>query len=662
MSSTGVESRAQAEPFYLTTAIDYTNGDPHFGHAYEKVTADAIARYQRLRGREVALVLGADEHSYNVARAAREAGLEPKAYCDRMAERFRATWDRLGITYTDFMQTSDPRHEAAVRTFVQRIYDNGHVYRSTYRGLYCRSCEAFYTERDLVDGRCPWHDEPVETVEEPNWFFRLSAFRDRLRQHLLDHPGFVEPESRRNEVLSLLQAGLEDLSISRAHQSWGVRVPWDESQVVYVWFDALITYVSAIGFGWDEARFRRLWPARLHLIGKDITRFHAVVWPAMLWAAGLALPEKVFVHGFWYCNGQRFSKSLGNVIDPHDLVAVYGRDGARHYLVAETPFGQDGNFTDESIRKRVTSDLANDLGNLLHRTTRMIERYRDGRVPDPGPGRAGETELARLAERVRDAYEAAMEELRLHDAVGEVMRLVRRANKAIDEWAPWALARDPAKAGELDRALYALAETLRLAALLLSPVLVDGSPEIWRQLGIAGEDPPPFRWEDAAWGRLAPGTAIRRGLPVYPRLDPATTRQLAPVRTQSGRPAEAAPAGGGAERPAAPADGAHVSYDDFARLDLRVGLVLAAEAVAGSEKLLRLRVKVGEEIRQIVAGIREQYRPEELPGRRVVVVANLAPRRIFGIESQGMLLAAEGGGRLALVVPERDVDDGSRVK
>ncbi|MBX5476681.1 MAG: methionine--tRNA ligase, partial [Clostridia bacterium] len=515
-------------PFYMTAAIDYTNGDPHFGHAYEKVTGDVIARYQRLRGRDVFYVVGADEHSFNVARAAREAGLEPKEYCDRMAAVFRDTWDLLHISYTEFMQTSDPRHERAVQILVQRIYDNGYVYKSTYRGLYCRSCEAFYTEKDLVDGKCPWHESPVETVEEPNYFFKLSAFGERLQRHIEQNPGFIEPESRRNEILRLLEGGLEDISISRANQTWGVPVPWDESQVVYVWFDALITYLSGAGFGWDEERFKRYWPAQLHLIGKDITRFHCVIWPAMLWAAGLPLPEKVFAHGFWYCNGQRFSKSLGNVIDPRDLVERYGLDAARYYLVAEAPFGLDGNYTDESILKRTNSDLANDLGNLLSRTTAMIERYTGGLVPEPEASVS--EELRSLADEVAREYAAAMDELRLHDAVAHVFRLVRRANKFTDERAPWELARDPARRRELEGTLYALAETLRVAGLLLSPVLVKASVELFRQLGLPEEAVRGATWEDVAWGGLKPGTRVQRGAPLFPRLDPAEVPPLVPAR------------------------------------------------------------------------------------------------------------------------------------
>ncbi|MBE3589752.1 MAG: methionine--tRNA ligase subunit beta, partial [Firmicutes bacterium] len=443
--------------------------------------------------------------------------------------------------------------------------------------------------------------------------------------------------------------------ISRANQTWGVPVPWDESQVVYVWFDALITYLSGAGFGWDEARFRRYWPARLHLIGKDITRFHCVIWPAMLLAAGLPLPEKVYAHGFWYCNGQRFSKSLGNVIDPRDLVQRYGLDAARYYYVAETPFGLDGNYTDESILKRTNSDLANDLGNLLSRTTAMIERYSGGRVPEEEPGVSAE--LRTLAEEVVREYAAAMDELRLHDAVAHVLRLVRRANKFTDERAPWELARDAARRRELEGTLYALAETLRLAGLLLSPVLVEAAPELFRQLGLPEGALEAATWEEAAWGRLPAGTQVRRGAPLFPRLDPEKVPPLVPVRPDAGAEVQAAAGRGVAEG----ADAEMIDYDTFARLDLRVATIVAAERVEGTRKLLKLTVSLDGETRQIVSGIAEHYAPEELAGRQVVLVANLKPAVIRGVRSEGMLLAASAGGRLALVVPETAMPDGARV-
>ncbi|MDI3269830.1 MAG: methionine--tRNA ligase [Bacillota bacterium] len=510
--------------YYLTVAIDYTNGEPHLGHAYEKVAADVVARAQRLLGRQVFYTMGADEHSHNVMKAAQERGLAVQEYCNRMAALWKETWDELGLSYTHFMQTSDPRHERAVQTLVQRIYDRGYVYRGTYRGLYCRSCEAFYSERDLVDGLCPWHLRPVEVVEEENYFFKLSAFQKPLEELLARSPAFVEPEIRLHEVEKMLEGGLEDISLSRPQTGWGVPVPWDPSHTVYVWFDALITYLSATGYGWEEG-WETLWPADVHFIGKDILRFHCIIWPAMLMAADLPLPRKVFAHGFWYANGQRFSKSLGNVVDPKVLARRYGLDAMRHYLVTEIEFGADGNFTDESILKRTNSDLANDLGNLLNRTTTMLERFFQGRVPHATVHE--DHPLRRLAETVREEYRGHMESFRLRQAVEAVFALVKRANKYIDETQPWAKKEDPAEQAII---LYALAESLRIAAILLSPVLLQGAPGIFAQLGLDPALLQKARLEDARWGGLLPGTAIRKGAPLYPRLDPTQVEPVVPPR------------------------------------------------------------------------------------------------------------------------------------
>lgn len=510
--------------YYLTVAIDYTNGEPHLGHAYEKVAADVVARAQRLMGRRVFYSMGADEHSHNVMKAAQEQGLPVQEYCDRMAALWKGTWDELKLSYTHFMQTSDPRHEKAVQDLVQRIYDRGYVYRGIYRGLYCRSCEAFYSERDLVDGLCPWHLKPVEVVEEENYFFKLSAFQKPLEELMNRRPPFVEPDIRLHEVQKMLEEGLEDISLSRPHTGWGVPVPWDPTHTVYVWFDALITYLSAVGYGWQEG-WEAIWPADVHIIGKDILRFHCIIWPAMLMAADLPLPRKVFAHGFWYANGQRFSKTLGNVVDPKILAQRYGLDAMRHYLIAEIEFGADGNFTDESILKRTNSDLANDLGNLLNRTVSMLDRYFGGKVPaaEVGPDHP----LRSLAERVVEDYRAHMEAFRLRQGVEAVFSLVKRANKYIDESQPWAKTDDPGAQGLI---LYALAETLRIVAILLSPILLQGAPGIFHQLGLDPALLETVRLEDARWGGLPPGTAIRKGAPLYPRLDPKQVEPVVPPR------------------------------------------------------------------------------------------------------------------------------------
>jgi methionyl-tRNA synthetase len=641
--------------FSLTVAIDYTNGDPHIGHAYEKVTADAVARYRRLRGDAVAFVMGTDEHSLNVARAARAMGLDPQTYCDRMAAVFRGAWDALRISYTSFFQTSDPRHVRAVQDVVARIRDAGYVYRGVYRGWYCASCEAFYTAKDLVDGRCPLHRLPAQEIEEENYFFRLSAFREPLREHLRRHPEFIRPEARRHEIENVLAEGLEDISISRANVDWGVPLPWDASQVVYVWFDALVTYLSAIGYGWDPETFQRFWPADVHFVGKDITRFHCIIWPAMLMAAGLPLPRTVFGHGFLNLNGERLSKTTGNIIDPVAFARRYGLDATRYYLIAETPFGQDGNIAPETFVKRYNSDLANDLGNLLSRTTAMIERYAGGVVPEPAGTADGLDEVARSA--VADAA-AAMDDLRLHDAAAALWRLVHRANKYVDETAPWDLARDPAARPRLATVLYNLAECLRILAIALQIFLVEAPGEIWRQIGLDPEQLAAQRWEDTAWGGLRPGAAVRRGAPLFARLD----AEQVIARAEGFRaPAAVAAAAPAADPQPAPET---VPIDLFRRLDLRLAEVVAAERVPGADRLLRLRVRTGGDAeRQIVAGIARHYAPEELIGRRVVLVANLEPALIRGVRSEGMLLAASTPeGELALVVPDRPLPPGAPVR
>ncbi len=636
--------------FFVTVAIDYPNGSPHVGHAYEKVAADALVRFARLRGRPTFLLAGNDEHSQNVVRAARDQGLEPEPYCARMADVFRGAWDALAVGYDEFMRTSDPRHVRAVGLLVQRLYDAGHVYRGVYRGWYCVSCEAFRTDKEVHDGLCPIHGRPVERVEEENWFFRLSAFRDKVLAHVEADPAFIQPEARRHEMLQVLRDGLQDISISRARADWGVPLPWDRGQVVYVWFDALITYLSGAGYGWDEDRFARLWPADLHLIGKDITRFHCIVWPAMLMASGLPLPRTVFGHGFLNLRGEKLSKTTGNVLDPVEFAARRGVDATRWYLLAETPFGQDGNFAPDGFVKRYNSDLANDVGNLLSRTVTMLEQFCGGRIPEPPAG--SDAGFAAAAAAAVTALADAMAGLRVHEGPASLLALCARANKYIDAEAPW----DRARRGEreaLAAVLYNVAETLRILAIGLSPFLVDAPARILDQLGVA---PEPFRWSDLQWGLLRPGTPVRRGAPLFARIE------------VPGRAADAASGGAGtAPVQAAAADAAHpapaIAMDDWRRMDLRVGTVVAAERISGTQRLLKLEVDLGPLGRRpIVSGIAEHYTPEDLVDRQVVVIANLAPAVIRGVRSEGMLLAASDPSCLRLVGPDASLAPGAPVR
>ncbi len=664
--------------FYLTTAIDYVNSRPHLGTAYEKITADVIARYKRLCGVETRFVMGNDEHSQNVYRRAREHGLDPLVYCDQMEREFRDVWARLEVSFDDFIRTTEDRHRIGVGTMVQRIADRGDLYEAYYEGPYCVSCEAFKPEKDLVDGLCPVHGTTPEWIKEKNHFFRLSRYRDALVAHFDAHPEFLQPEVRRNEILRLLEGGLEDISISRAGQLWGIPLPFDATSVVYVWFDALINYASAVGYGRDQVEFDRWWPADLHVIGKDITRFHCVIWPAMLMSAGLLLPRQVFGHGFVHFKGQKMSKSLGTVLDPVDAAEKFGPDPLRLYLVKEIPYGQDGDFSWERFEERYNVDLANNLGNLVNRLAVMTEKYRQGRLPaSPGaPGR-----LAGVAEQAVRRYRRAMETYALHEAAAAAFTLVDAANEHIAETEPWTLARQ----GQQDRLTGVLCdevEAVRIAAVLLLPFMPESAAEILRRMGET-RAPRNLRLEpDAAWSATAERVVLRSE-PLWPRSEAAPShaapaasgrqekmmsdQPVAQVSSPVQNETPAVPAGG--QVPAAPvvvaqADaGDKISIDEFVKIDLRVARILAAEKVKGSKKLIKMQIDVGTEQRTIVAGIAEAYEPETLVGRSVVIVANLKPAKLMGIESNGMVLAASPEGGLPVLLGfENPPPPGSRVK
>jgi len=659
--------------FYLTTAIDYVNSRPHLGTAYEKITADVIARYKRLTGVAVHFLMGNDEHSQNVYRRAVELGLDPLAYCDRMEAEFREVWRRLDISFDDFIRTTEARHRAAVTEMLRRIDRAGDLYEGHYEGWYCVSCEAFKQEKDLVDGRCPVHQREPEWIREKNYFFRLSRYREPLLQHFAAHPEFLEPEVRRNEILRLLESGLEDLSISRAGQAWGIPLPMDASSVVYVWFDALVNYVSAVGFATDAERFAAWWPADLHVIGKDITRFHCVIWPAMLLSAGLALPRQVFGHGWVHFKGQKMSKSLGTVVDPLEAADRLGPDPLRLYLVKEIPYGNDGDFSWERFEERYNVDLANNLGNLVNRVFAMADRYRAG-VLDPVASAGGR--LAALATDTLREYRRAMDRYALHEGAAAVFRLVDATNEFLAETAPWLLARDPSQRDRLSSVLFDAAEALRLVGVLLEPIMPRSAAEIRRRMGDETPAASLRLDRDAVWRPTAP-RCVRKSDPLWPRLDhhspgeeasAASTGAWRPIHmsdihTPPPTPGEPSPGVSPTAAGAAAGPTERISIDEFMKIDLRVARIVEAARVPNSRKLVKLTVDLGNERRTMVAGIAEAYDAAALVGKTVVVVANLKPARLMGIESDGMVLAASPeGGKPVLVTFDEPPPLGARVR
>ena len=655
--------------FYLTTAIDYVNSRPHLGTAYEKITADVIARYKRLSGFETHFLMGNDEHSQNVYKRALGRGLEPLAYCDQMEQEFRAVWQQLDISFDDFIRTTEPRHKAAVQRFAQCSFEKGDIYEGQYEGWYCVSCEAFKREKDLVGGQCPLHPTLTpEWIREKNYFFRLSKYRDRLLDHFHAHPDFLRPGNRRNEMLRLLEGGLEDISVSRAGQLWGIPLPFAPENVVYVWFDALISYAAAVGYATDAARFDTGWPADLHIVGKDITRFHTVVWPAMLMSAGVALPAQVFGHGWVNFGGQRMSKSLGTSLDPSDVAQRFGPDPLRLYLVKEIAYGVDGDFTWERYEERYNVDLANNLGNLVSRLTAMAQKYRGSQLAAAGSG----GRLAQVTDAALTRYRGSMDAFALHDGAAAAFQIVDASNAFIAETAPWALARNASDAARLDEVLFEVAEALRVAAVLLRPIMPASSAEILRRMGETC-DPSALRLDvDGRW-RNEGTRQIQQGAALWPRVEETKVdddmgrggsakqpRREEEIKVEE-KPAVAT---GAPDTPVtAPAGDARISIDDFKRVELRVAKVLAAEAVPKSRKLLKLTVDTGSDQRTIVAGIAEAYQPDQLIGRTVVVVANLQSAKLMGVESHGMVLAASPEGAAPTLIGCDDTaPPGTRVR
>ena len=652
-----------SKKFYITTPIYYVNDVPHIGHAYTTIAADTLARYHRLLGDAVFFLTGTDEHGQKIEKAAQDRGLTPKAHADLMSKNFRALWNKLEIANDAFIRTTDKEHIIVVQELLHKLYAKGEIEKRTYEGWYCTPDERFWTEKEIVEGKCPDCGRPVERILEDNYFFLMSKYQGRLIKHIEDNPNYIRPESRRNEVLGFLNSqALSDLCISRpkARLSWGIELPFDRDFVTYVWFDALVNYFSATrylsppapGSSDPSEREKFWWPADHHLVGKDILTTHSVYWSTMLMALDLPLPGNIFAHGWWTREGKKISKSLGNVIDPNKVVESYGSDAFRYFVLREVPFGLDGDFSTETFVTRFNTELANDLGNLLSRVLTMIGKYFEGKIPPPGPEQPFDRELREIAALSPGRIDDDLSVLAFARYLQNVWALVMRANRYVEENAPWALA----KRRDMDRlgsVLYNLAESLRSIGLYIYPVMPSTSQKIWDSLGIEKKIGSCLLHEESSWGKLTTGASIQPGAQLFPRIDLKKNTEKKMEKNET------------MQRPAPNPDEAGpelIGIEDFMKADLRVGKIVSAERVEKSEKLVKLKVDIGTETRQVVAGIGKSYTPEDLTGKTIVIVTNLKPAKLMGVESQGMLLAANSGDALAVVTFDREIKTGSRVK
>jgi methionyl-tRNA synthetase len=652
--------------FYITTPIYYVNDVPHIGHAYTTILADVLARWNRLRGKDVFFLTGTDEHGQKIEKAAAERGLSPQAHVDRVVERFRELWKAIDISYDSFIRTTQPHHEAGVQKIFKMLLDKGHIYKGTYQGWYCVSNEHFLAEDVPVGPEgckvCPDCGVKTSLVEEETYFFRLSAFAGPLLDFYAKNPEFVRPQSRMNEVMSFVQGGLKDLSITRTTVQWGIRVPGDPKHTIYVWFDALNNYLTGIGYGSDEALFRKFWPADIHLMAKDILRFHAVYWPAFLMAGGFPLPRTVFSHGWWLKDNAKMSKSKGNVLDPNAILKTFGPDSLRYFLVREIPIGLDGNFSHEAFVHRVNSDLANDLGNLVQRTLTMIRSYFEGTIADPGPEMPEDAGIRAGFESLKIRTEELFADCAINRALEEIWAYLGQVNKYLADHEPWKMAKVPAERPRLGRILLQAAAAIRGVSYLLYPVMPGSCDRIWEYLG----DPRKIkdvRSTDLAFDGFGPGRRVEEPKALFPRVllkDFLAEDKEKHMEEQPVTPAPpAAPAAPPA--PAAPAT-PMVTYEEFMKMEFRVAKILAAERVPNTNKLLKLEIDLGTEKRTMISGIADTYAPEDLMGKSLIVIANLKPAKIRGIESQAMLLAAVVDDKAVVPFFDREVPPGAKVK
>jgi len=647
---------AGKETFYITTPIYYPSNKLHVGNSYTTVAADAMARFKRLTGYNVWFLTGTDEHGQKIQRQAESVGKTPCDFVDEIVAWIKDLWQELDINYDDFIRTTEERHKEKVARIFTHFYEQGDIYKGKYEGWYCTPCEAYWTERQLVDGKCPDCGREVELIAEEAYFFRMSRYSDRLLDYIESNPDFIQPPSRKNEMINnFLKPGLEDLCVSRTSFDWGIKVPFDRDHVIYVWLDALSNYITALGYGEEGSIFNTYWPADVQLIGKDILRFHTIYWPIFLMALDLPLPKTVFGHGWLMLQEGKMSKSKGNAVDPMMLVNRYSSDALRYFLLREIPFGQDGVFSLESFLTRINTDLANDLGNLVSRTLTMAERYFDGVLPQPAQdSEKSDMELRNIALETPAVIDSLMNELRISDALTELWKLVRRSNKYIDENTPWELAKDPGRKERLGTVIYNLIESIRFIAVMLCPYMPRTPERIWEQIGLT-DYKSLQNWESLQnWGGIEPNTVVARGEDLFPRLN-----LQAEIREVQGIP----PVSGQTASNADEENEGLINLEQFQLVDLRVAGILSAEKIAKSDKLLKVELDTGGgERRQVVAGIAEHYRPEELIGKRALFVANLKPVKLRGVLSQGMLLAATGeDGKLALTTVDRDISPGSRI-